>query len=196
MALIGYGRVSTRDQNPHSQRDALEAAGCTRIFIDKASGKLASRPELDKALDYARPGDTLVITRLSRAARSLKNLLELAVLLRERDIGLKVIKQDIDTTTPTGRLVFHIFGAIDEFQRELIVEGTLEGLESARARGRVGGRPPALDPEGVEMARALYDMTGPDGKRKYTVQQIADQLRVSRATVYRHLDPRREPAAP
>ncbi|MEV4079718.1 recombinase family protein [Nonomuraea fuscirosea] len=195
MALIGYGRVSTRDQNPNSQHDALKAAGCTRIFIDKASGKLATRPELDKALDYARPGDTLVITRLSRAARSLKNLLELAALLREREIGLKVIKQDIDTTTPTGRLVFHIFGAFDEFLRDLIVEGTLEGLEAARARGRVGGRPRALDAKGVEMARALYDMVGPDGKRRYTVQQIADQLRVSRATVYRHLDPDKEPSA-
>jgi DNA invertase Pin-like site-specific DNA recombinase len=192
VALIGYGRVSTRDQNPNSQRDALQAAGCTRIFIDKASGKLATRPELDKALDYARPGDTLVVTRLSRAARSLKNLLELAVQLKESEIGLKVIKQDIDTTTSTGRLVFHIFGAIDEFQRELIVEGTLEGLESARARGRVGGRPAALTETQTRLARQMYDERGDDGKRRYTVQEIANTFGVGRATIYRHLNPDKE----
>ncbi|WP_313042564.1 recombinase family protein [Nonomuraea jabiensis] len=99
-----------------------------------------------------------------------------------------MLKQGIDTSTPSGRLQFHMFGAFDEFLRELIVEGTLEGLASARARGRVGGRPPSLDPHGVEMARALYDMKGSDGKRRYTVQQIADRLGVSRATIYRHLD--------
>ncbi|NUW41978.1 recombinase family protein [Nonomuraea rhodomycinica] len=186
---IGYGRVSTRDQNPASQRDALTAAGCDRIFVDKASGKIDRRPELDKALDYLRPGDTLVITRLSRAARSLRHLLDLAAQLREREVDLLVLKQGIDTSTSSGRLQFHMFGAFDEFLRELIVEGTLEGLASARARGRVGGRPPALDSHGVEMARALYGMTGDDGKRRYTVQQIADRLGVSRATIYRHLDP-------
>ncbi|WP_055483195.1 recombinase family protein [Sphaerimonospora mesophila] len=189
MSKIGYGRVSTRDQNPDSQRDALASAGCDRIFIDKASGKLDRRPELDKALDYLRPGDTFVITRLSRAARSLRHLLDLAADLRRREVDLLVIKQGIDTSTPTGRLQFHMFGAFDEFLRELIVEGTLEGLASARARGRVGGRPPALDADGVEMARALYEMKGPDGKRKYTVQQIADRLGVGRATIYRHLNP-------
>jgi DNA invertase Pin-like site-specific DNA recombinase len=192
VALIGYGRVSTQDQNPNSQHDALQAAGCTRIFIDKASGKLASRPELDKALDYARPGDTLVITRLSRIARSLKNLLELSETLEKRDIGLKALKQDIDTTTPTGRLIFRIFGAIDEFQRDLIVEGTLEGLESARARGRVGGRPAALTETQIRLARQMYDERGDDEKRRYTVQEIANTFGVGRATIYRHLNPDKE----
>ncbi|MEV6156899.1 recombinase family protein [Nonomuraea sp. NPDC052129] len=189
MSRIGYGRVSTRDQNPDSQRDALTTAGCDRIFVDKASGKIDRRPELDKALDYLRPGDTFVITRLSRAARSLRHLLDLAAQLGAREVDLLVLKQGIDTSTPSGRLQFHMFGAFDEFLRELIVEGTLEGLASARARGRVGGRPPALDEHGVEMARALYEVKGEDGKRRYTVQQIADRLGVSRATIYRHLDP-------
>ena len=132
MSRIGYARVSTRGQKDDSQVDELEAYGCDKLFIDKGvTGKLAARPELDAALAYMREGDVLVITRLSRAMRSLKHLLALADELRERGIGLKVLKQDIDTTTPTGRLVFNILGAIDEFQRELIVEGTREGLESA-----------------------------------------------------------------
>lgn len=181
MAKIGYGRVSTRDQNPDSQHDALAEAGCDKIFIDKASGKLASRPELDKALDYARAGDTFVITRLARAARSLKHLIELAETLRERGIDLLVLKQGIDTSTPTGRLAFHMLGAIDEFQRELIVEGTHEGLASARARGRTGGRRPTLTATQVRMARQMYD------SEEYTVQQIADTFHTSRATVYRAL---------
>ena len=145
MAKIGYARVSTRSQNDDSQVDDLTAYGCEKIFTDAASGKLAARPELDKALAYLRAGDVLVITRLSRAMRSLKHLLALAEELRERGAGLVVLKQQIDTTTPTGRLVFHVLGAIDEFQRELIVEGTREGLDAARARGRTGGRKPKLN---------------------------------------------------
>jgi DNA invertase Pin-like site-specific DNA recombinase len=181
MAKIGYGRVSTRDQNPDSQRDALAEAGCEKIFIDKASGKLASRPELDKALEYARAGDTFVITRLARAARSLKHLLELADTLRERGIDLLVLRQGIDTSSSTGRLAFHMLGAIDEFQRELIVEGTYEGLAAARSRGRAGGRRPTLTETQIRMARQMYD------SQEYTVQQIADTFHTSRATVYRAL---------
>jgi len=181
MAKIGYGRVSTRDQNPDSQRDALTEAGCDKIFIDKASGKLASRPELDAALVYARAGDTFVITRLARAARSLRHLLELADTLRERGIDLLVLKQGIDTSTPTGRLAFHMLGAIDEFQRELIVEGTHEGLASARARGRNGGRRASLTATQIRMARDMYD------KQEHTVQDIADTFHTSRATIYRAL---------
>jgi DNA invertase Pin-like site-specific DNA recombinase len=109
--------------------------------------------------------------------------------LGERQVALLVLKQGIDTSTPSGRLQFHMFGAFDEFLRELIVEGTLEGLASARARGRVGGRPPDLDAHGVEMARTLYDTKAAGGKRRYTVAQIAVRLGVSRATIYRHLDP-------
>ena len=129
----------------------------------------------------------LVITRLSRAMRSLKHLLALAEQLRERGIGLVVLKQQIDTTTPTGRLVFHIFGAIDEFQRELIVEGTREGLESARARGRVGGRKPKLSPTKAATVRRMYQATGPDGKRLHTVPEIAEAFGVHRTTVYDYL---------
>ncbi len=143
MAKIGYARASTRGQNDDSQVDDLTACGCEKIFTDTASGKHAARPELDKALAYLRAGDVFVITRLSRAMRSLKHLLALADELRERGVGLVVLKQQIDTTTPTGRLVFHILGAIDEFQRELIVEGTREGLDAARARGRTGAASPS-----------------------------------------------------
>jgi DNA invertase Pin-like site-specific DNA recombinase len=186
---IGYGRVSTRDQNPESQRDALEEAGCDEIYIDKgASGKLASRPELDKALSRLRPGDTLVITRLSRAMRSLRHLLNLAAELNDRGIGLVVLKQQIDTTTATGRLLFHVLAALDEFQRELIVEGTYEGLDAARARGRVGGRPPAMSDDQAELARRLVDEKDDDGRSRYTVTAVAAMLGVSRPTLYRALD--------
>jgi DNA invertase Pin-like site-specific DNA recombinase len=186
---IGYGRVSMRDQNPDSQRDALAEAGCDEIYIDQgASGKLARRPELDKALGRLRPGDTLVITRLSRAMRSLRHLLDLVADLDARGVGLVVLKQQIDTTTPAGRLLFHILAAIDEFQRELIVEGTLEGLAAARARGRNGGRPPAMSPDQVQLARKLADQTGEDGRREYTITQIAQMLGVSRPTLYRALE--------
>jgi DNA invertase Pin-like site-specific DNA recombinase len=190
MAKIGYARVSTRGQNDDSQVDELTAHGVDKLFVDRASGKLADRPELDKALAYLREGDVLVITRLSRAMRSLKHMLALAEDLAARGAGLVVLKQQIDTTTPHGRLVFHVLAAIDEFQRELIVEGTHEGLAAARARGRNGGRRPRLTPAQVRHARELYDETGGDGKRKYTVAQIAALLGgVSRTTIYRALDP-------
>ena len=156
MAKIGYARVSTRSQKDDSQIDELTGYGCDKIFTDKASGKLAARPELDKALAYLREGDVLVITRLSRAMRSLKHLLALADELRERGIDLVILRQHIDTTTPTGRLVFHVLGAIDEFQRELIIEGTREGLEAARARGRTGGRKPKLSAARAATVRRMY----------------------------------------
>ena len=158
-----------------------------KIFTDKVSGKLAERPELDRALAYLREGDVLVITRLSRAMRSLKHLLALADELRGRGVGLVVLKQDIDTTTPTGRLVFHILGAIDEFQRELIVEGTREGLAAARARGRTGGRKPKLNDRQAATVRRMYQATGPDGKRQHTVAEIAEAVGVHRTTVYDYL---------
>jgi DNA invertase Pin-like site-specific DNA recombinase len=180
--------VSTRDQNPDSQHDALAAAGCDRIFVDKASGKLAALPQLSSALDYLRSGDTLVITRLSRAARSLRHLLELTDTLHERGVDLVVLKQGIDTTSPTRRLVFHVLGAIDEFTRELIVEGTHEGLAAARARGRRGGRKSKLSSRQITVARDMYDQLGVDGKHAYTVEQIAETFGVSRTTVYRHLE--------
>jgi DNA invertase Pin-like site-specific DNA recombinase len=187
MAKIGYARVSTRSQKDDSQVDELTGCGCGKIFTDKASGKLAARPELDKALAYLREGDMFVITRLSRAMRSLKHLLALADELRERGIDLMVLRQHIDTTTPTGRLVFHVLGAIDEFQRELIIEGTREGLEAARARGRTGGRKPKLSAVKATTVRRMCQATGPDGKKLHTVAEIAHTVGVHRTTVYDYL---------
>jgi DNA invertase Pin-like site-specific DNA recombinase len=185
---IGYGRVSTRDQNPDAQEDALKVAGCDPVFVDKASGKLASRPELDKALIAAREGDEFVITKLDRLGRSLKNLIELAETLEKKGVNLVVLSQGIDTSTPAGRMFFHILGAIAEFERSLIVERTRDGLEAARARGRVGGRKQALKPRQVQLAQEMYDEIGEDGKRKHTVQDIADELGVARTTIYRYLE--------
>jgi DNA invertase Pin-like site-specific DNA recombinase len=185
---IGYGRVSTRDQNPDAQEDALKTAKCDRIFVDKASGKLASRPELDKALIAAREGDEFVITKLDRLGRSLKNLIELSDRLRAQKVNLVVIDQGIDTSTPAGRMFFQILGAIAEFEHAMIVERTRDGLEAARARGRKGGRKQALKPRQVKLAQEMYDELGDDGKRKHTVQDIANELGVARTTIYRYLE--------
>lgn len=185
---IGYGRVSTRDQNPDAQEDALKAAKCDQIFVDKASGKLASRPELDKALIAAREGDEFVITKLDRLGRSLKNLIELSERLQRNGINLIVTDQAIDTSTPQGRMFFHILGAVAEFERELTAERTRDGLAAARARGRVGGRKQALKPRQVKLAQEMYDELGADGKRKHTVQDIANELGVARTTIYRYLE--------
>lgn len=185
---IGYGRVSTTDQHPEAQRDALTASGCDPIYIDKLSGKLASRPELDKALAAIRADDQLVITKLDRLGRSLRNLMDLSDLLQEKGVGLVVLDQGIDTSTPAGRLFFQIIGAIAEFEHSLMVERTKQGLEAARARGRTGGQKPKLRPRQIKLAQQMYDETGDDGKRKYTVQQIAEEFGVSRPTIYRHLE--------
>ena len=185
---IGYGRGSTRDQHPEAQHDALAAAGCEQIFIDKASGKLARRPELDKALLSAnRSGDQLVITKLDRLGRSLEHLIELSKLLQTSGVDLVVLDQGIDTSTAVGRMFFQILGAIAEFEHALMSERTLDGLAAARARGRTGGQKPKLGPRQVELARQMYDETGDDGKRKHTVGQIAAEFGVSRPTIYRHL---------
>lgn len=185
---IGYGRVSTRDQNPEAQEDALRKADCDQIYVDKASGKLASRPELDKALIAAREGDEFVITKLDRLGRSTRNLLELSERLRTDGITLIVLDQGIDTSTPAGVLFFTILGAIAEFEHSMMVERTHDGLAAARARGRVGGRKQALKPRQVKLAQEMYDELGDDGKRKHTVQDIADELGVARTTIYRYLD--------
>jgi DNA invertase Pin-like site-specific DNA recombinase len=185
---IGYGRVSTRDQNPEAQEDALHKADCDQIYVDKASGKLASRPELDKALIAAREGDEFVITKLDRLGRSTKNLLELSERLRGNGITLVVLDQGIDTSTPGGVLFFTILGAIAEFEHAMMVERTHDGLAAARARGRVGGRKKALRGRQVELAQQMYDELGGDGKRKHTVQDIANELGVARTTIYRYLE--------
>jgi DNA invertase Pin-like site-specific DNA recombinase len=183
---IGYGRVSTRDQNPDSQRDALAAAGCDKILVDRASGKLARRPELDKALLVARAGDRLVVTKLDRLGRSLEHLIALSKELQVRDINLVVLDQGIDTATAVGRMFFQILGAIAEFEHALMSERTRDGLEAARARGRTGGQRPKLTARQAKIAQAMYDETGPDGRRAHTVQQIADEFGVTRPTIYRH----------
>ena len=184
---IGYGRVSTREQNPDAQRDALTAAGCDHVYVDKASGKMASRPELDKALMVAREGDQLVVTRLDRLGRSLEHLIKLSGELQERGVDLVVLDQGIDTSTAVGRMFFQIIGSIAEFEHALMSERTQEGLAAARARGRTGGQKPKLKGRQVALAQQMYDEIGDDGKRRYTVQQIADELGVARPTIYRYL---------
>lgn len=183
MTLIGYSRVSTNEQSPELQDEALLAAGCDRIFTDKASGALADRPELTAALDYLRPGDVLVVWRLDRLGRSLKHLLQVVADLETRGVGLRSLHETVDTTSPSGKLIFHIFGAMAEFERALTIERTTAGLAAARARGRSGGRKPSLSPKQVEMARKMH------AEGDTTVSEIADALHVSRATIYRYLRP-------
>jgi DNA invertase Pin-like site-specific DNA recombinase len=185
---IGYSRVSTRDQNPDAQHDALTAAGCEQIFVDKISGKLARRPELDKALLVARrPGDQLVVTKLDRLGRSLEHLIDLSAQLQDRGVDLVVLDQKIDTSTAMGRMFFQILGSIAEFEHALMSERTLDGLAAARARGRTGGQKPKLTPRQAKIAQQMYEETGPDRRRVHTVEQIAAEFGVTRPTIYRHL---------
>ena len=185
---IGYGRVSTRDQNPDAQHDALTAAGCEQIFTDKASGTLGRRPELDKALLVAcRRGDQLVITKLDRLGRSLEHLIQLSRELERSGVDLVVLDQGIDTSTAVGRMFFHILGAIAEFEHALMSERTLDGLAAARARGNTGGQKPKLTPRQARIARQMYEETDANGRRLHTVAQIAAEFGVTRPTIYRHL---------
>jgi len=163
MSILGYARVSTTDQTADGQHDALTASGCERIFTDVASGKLARRPQLDALIAYARAGDVIVITKLDRLGRSVAHLVELAGVLAEWGIDLRVLHQGIDTSTPGGRLTFHILASIAEFERDLISERTRDGLAAARARGRKGGRRPALSAAKVAHARTLRDGGRHDG---------------------------------
>ena len=179
--LIGYVRVSTLEQNVDPQIDQLKQAGCERIFRDKASGAKTERPGLKEALDFLREGDSLVVWRLDRLGRSLKHLLETVSMLEERGIGFRSLQESIDTTTSGGRLIFHIFGALAEFERNLIRERTMAGLRAARARGRVGGRPRKLDAKKTELAYQLYD------EKKYAVNEICQILGVSKPTLYSYL---------
>jgi len=184
---VGYARVSTDDQDLALQRDALSVAGCERLFEDTMSGAKAERPGLREALDFCRAGDTLVVWRLDRLGRSLTNLIELMKLLGARQIGFRSLSEQIDTTTSGGKLVFHIFGALAEFERELIRERTRAGLAAARARGRQGGRPKKLDTlRKIAMAQALYD------DETHSIDDICEMLGVSRATLYRAITPRTE----
>lgn len=179
--LIGYTRVSTQDQTLHLQQDALEKIGCTKIFTDTVSGATTERQGLDEALEFLRPGDTLVVWRLDRLGRSLKHLIEVVSDLEQRGIGFKSLTESIDTTTSGGKLIFHIFGALAEFERNLIRERTHAGLVAARARGRKGGRPKVLDPKKVSMAQALY------ADKTNSIKDICKTLNISRTTLYRRI---------
>lgn len=179
--LIGYARVSTQDQNLDLQQDALKKAGCEQFYRDTMSGAKATRPGLDECLSYARQGDTIVVWKLDRLGRSLKNLIEVTQRLEARGIGLRSLQESIDTTTAGGKLVFHVFGALAEFERDLIRERTNAGLAAARARGRCGGRKPALDAKKKEIAQALHQ------NPNVSVSEICRTLGVSRATFYRSL---------
>lgn len=178
---IGYARVSTGGQNLKRQIDALQAAGCRRIFADKKSGKNAQRPDLAACHEFLHPGDTLVVPSLDRYGRSLQDLITMVSDLRRRKIGFTSLHERLDTTTPGGRLIFHVFTALAEFIRELIVQGTREGLDAARARGRVGGRPSVVTPEMIKAARDLL----PNPNRSVT--SIAKPLGVSAGTLYNHI---------
>ena len=178
--FIGYARVSTQDQNPQLQLDALKTADCERSFVERASGAQRERPELQAALEYIREGDTLVVWKLDRLARSLKQLIETVESLETRKIGFRSLTENIDTTTPGGRLTFHLFAALAEFERSIIKERTTAGLAAARARGRKGGRPPSLNAKDLAAAKAL--LSDPE----ITVEEVARRLTsLSRAATRR-----------
>jgi len=177
---LGYARVSTTVQDPALQHDALSAAGCWRTFTDTASGSKTDRPELGEVLAALRPGDTLVVWRLDRLGRSLPHLIETVRGLEARGVGFRSLQESIDTTTPGGRLVFHVFASLAEFERDLIRERTHAGLAAARARGRKGGRPTVVTPAKAKQARKMIDEGTP-------LAEVAAVVGVSRSTLYRQL---------
>lgn len=178
---IGYARISTHEQNLDLQTDALQQAGCNKIITDEASGSLADRPGLIKLKDSLREGDTLVVWRLDRLGRSLKHLIEFIYDLETKKIGFKSIHESIDTTTSTGKLVFHIFGALAEFERSLIKERSKAGLAAARARGRLGGRPKSLNLNKRQLVVEMYK------DRKHTVKEICQMIEISKPTLYKYV---------
>ena len=177
--IIGYARVSTDDQSLDSQTDALSAAGAEKVFADRISGSKRARPELDRMLDQLRNGDVVTVTKYDRLARSMKDLLEIVETIRARGAGFRSLAEDIDTTTSAGRLVFHVFASIAQFERERISERTREGLASARKRGRIGGRPPALTAAQKDEVRRMRD------EEQRAISEIALLFKVSERTVRR-----------
>lgn len=179
--LVGYARVSTQDQNLHLQHDALQSAGCHKVFDDKASGSASQREGLDKALAMLREGDTLVVWKLDRLGRSLKHLVEMVQTLHEAGVGFKSLQENLDTTSSGGKLVFHFFAALAEFERDIIRERTQAGLSAARARGRQGGRPKGRDVTKQAAVRSLSQ------DRSRSVTEICRMLGISRTSYYRYL---------
>ena len=179
--VIGYCRVSSVDQSHDLQLDALHAAGCETLFVETASGTRVDRPELAKALDAARSGDTIVVWRLDRLGRSLRHLIEVADRLQQRGVALRSLSESIDTGTVSGRFLFHVLGALGQVEREILVERTRAGLAAAAARGRRGGRPPVLDESKVRAAKAML------ASGTMTAGEVASQLGCAPSTLYRHL---------
>ena len=180
MANVGYARVSTLDQDLSLQLDALAAAGCEKVFEDHASGARADREGLQAALDYVRDGEVLVVWKLDRLGRSLPHLIETVTALSKRGVGFRSLTEAIDTTTPGGRLVFHIFGALGQFERDLIQERTRAGLAAAAARGRKSGRKPVITDEKLKRARGMIG-------KGLTVREIATRLKVGKTALYEAL---------
>ena len=178
---IGYARVSTDAQETHLQMDALNRVKCSRIYQEKASGAKADRPELMRLLDNARKGDVVIVWKLDRLARSLRQLIDTAVLLNERGVELHSLTENINTTTPSGKLTFHLFASLAEFERDILRQRVNAGLKAARRRGRAGGRPKALNDDDLKKARALLH------SGDYTKVQVAKELEVSRHTLWRAL---------
>ena len=181
--LVGYARVSTGEQNLDLQADALKQAGCAKIFTDQMSGAKAERPGLQAAFAFARTGDTLIVWRLDRLGRSLKDLVQKVENLQQRQVGFRSLHESIDTTSSVGKFQFHVFSALAEFERDLIRDRTMAGLRAARARGRLGGRPRRMTPEQVKMASHLMQDPAID------VKEIVRTLGVSRSTLYRYVGP-------
>ncbi len=179
--LIGYSSVSTFDQNTDLQKDALDKAGCEKIFTDTISGTVSQRPGLTKAKEILRRGDTLVVWRLDRLGRSLKDLIDWMNYLDTEGIALKSLQESIDTSTATGKLVFHVFGALSEFERNLVLERTQAGLSAARARGRLGGRPKSLNDDKKQVVIDLYN------ERKHPVKKICEMMNISKPTLYSYV---------
>lgn len=179
--FIGYARVSTDDQNLNLQIDALKKVGCEKIFMDQVSGSRTCRPRLEEVLDFLRFGDTLVVWRLDRLGRSLRHLIELVRKLEDKGICFRSLTESMDTTTCSGKLIFHIFGALAEFEQNLIRERTKAGLAAARARGRLGGRKPALSPHQQEIALRLYH------EKQHMVDDICRMMGISKPTLYSYI---------
>lgn len=186
---IGYARVSTADQHLRMQEDALKSAGCEEIFSDVASGAKSQRPGLESALSYLREGDVLVVWKLDRLGRSIQHLIDTVNILQEKKIGFKSLQENIDTSTSGGKLIFHMFSALAEFERDLIRERTDAGLKAARARGKMGGRPPLLDTRQINRMIEMYN------EQKNTVAEICKIYSISRPSFYNYLNTWRRESA-